>query len=136
MCILARKELYFSIMKLRIKGNSIRIRLSKTEVEQLCTTGRVVETTHFGNNSFSYVLLKSETDTVLDASFNDGCITIIVPGSMIQGWYENNVVGFSHYKEIGNDEQLFLLIEKDFKCIDSEVMEDQSDNYENPLKTC
>ena len=37
---------------------------------------------------------------------------------------------------LGNERKLFLLFEKDFKCIDGEVLEDQSDNFENPLAAC
>jgi hypothetical protein len=37
--------------------------------------------------------------------------------------------------EIGNDKYLFLLVEKDFVCLDNTV-EDQSDNYPNPNAVC
>lgn len=43
-------------MKIRIKGNSIRYRLTKTEVETFCKTGSYKETTNFGNSVFTYQL--------------------------------------------------------------------------------
>ena len=43
--------------------------------------------------------------------------------------------GFENNMDFGDGKQLFLLIEKDFVCLD-ETIEDQSDNYENPSKTC
>jgi hypothetical protein len=46
------------------------------------------------------------------------------------------VVGFSGEKPLTGQENLFLLVEKDFKCIDAEVIEDQSDNYEHPTNSC
>jgi len=123
-------------MKIRIKGNSIRIRLSKTEVQQVCTTGLVEETTNIGNPVFRYRLQRSHEVTELDATFEGGCITVLMPEAQTEGWYENDTVGYQHYKELGNGQQLFLLVEKDFKCIDNEVQEDQSDNYDNPLHSC
>jgi len=38
--------------------------------------------------------------------------------------------------DIGDDKHLYLLLEKDFKCIDAPAHEDQSDNFENPHKHC
>jgi len=37
--------------------------------------------------------------------------------------------------KINDDQSLYLLIEKDFKCLD-ETTEDQSDNFENPNIAC
>ena len=43
-------------MKIRLKGDTIRYRLTKTEVESLCTKGYVEEITHFGEQVFKYAL--------------------------------------------------------------------------------
>jgi len=51
-------------------------------------------------------------------------------------WAANEVVGYEHNMDIGNGKQLYLLLEKDFKCIDAPPSEDQSDNFENPHKVC
>ncbi len=50
-----------------------------------------------------------------------------MPEIMAAEWEITDRVGFE-----GFDNDLFLLIEKDFKCLD-ETIEDQSDNYDNPL---
>ena len=122
-------------MKLRIKGNSLRIRLTKTEVSKLAQTGYLEEQTSFPNNRFVYALQKVVDAIVLSATFENNKITIFVPASFIEDWVGNNIVGLDTKMPISQTESLYLLIEKDFICLD-ETTEDQSDNYENPGKTC
>lgn len=122
-------------MKLRIKGNSIRLRLSKSEVEKVAIAKYLQETTSFGNRTFSYSLQIKDGGNELSADFADGEITVFIPESLIKDWAVNRVVGFESRMQINNTESLYILIEKDFQCLDK-TMEDQSDNYENPDKTC
>lgn len=122
-------------MKIRIKGNSLRIRLSKTEVAIFARDGYVAEKTEFNNGSFIYAI-KSSDDESLSAGFTNGNMTLFVPSQLLQQWASSNMVGLQHHMPLNNGNQLFLLIEKDFKCIDAGVTEDQSDYFENPLKAC
>jgi hypothetical protein len=48
---------------------------------------------------------------------------------------DTDVIGFDNTIDMDNGRKLFLLIEKDFVCLDH-TLEDQSDNYENPGKVC
>jgi len=118
-------------MKIRIKGNSIRYRLTKSEVETFCKTGRFEETTDFGNTKFIYALQAKEGITVLDARFEGNAITLFLEQSKSNDWFKTNQVGFSHRINRPNGTTLELLLEKDFVCMD-ETVEDQSDNYPNP----
>ena len=122
-------------MKIRIQGNSIRIRLSKSEVDKLSAIGYIEEKTSFGSNSFCYCLQRKSEISELAASYMDNKITMYVPELFLANWPENNIVGFDANMPIGENEHLYLLLEKDFKCLDN-VTEDQSDNFENPNKTC
>jgi len=63
----------------------------------------------------------------MSASFENGKITLQMPEEMINELESTDRVGFS-----GNTGTLKLLIEKDFTCLDNTI-EDQSDNYPNPL---
>ena len=121
-------------MKLRIKGNSLRIRLTKTEVSKLAETGYLEEQTIFPNNRFIYALQKTDA-AALSATFESNKITMLVPDLFIKDWPVNDVVGLDTKMQLPNNESLFLLIEKDFVCLD-ETTEDQRDNYENPNKNC
>jgi len=114
-------------MKIRIKGNSLRYRLTKSDVANIIKDGRLEELTEFGHGNALVYALQTTTDYDLSATFHDNRITLFVPHSMVQRLAETDEVGFEN--EQG---QLFLLVEKDFTCLD-EVEEDQSDNYPNPL---
>ena len=122
-------------MKLRIKGNSLRIRLTKTEVGKLADTGYVEEQTLFAGNKLVYALLSVDSGNELSATLDANKITMFVPHELIKDWPQNNVVGFNASMTVSENETLYLLLEKDFVCIE-ETMEDQSDHYGNPNKTC
>lgn len=113
-------------MKIRIKGNSLRYRLTKTDVNCLCTKGYLEEKTSFGNSELTYALQLNNSDD-LSATFENNKITLFMPQAMAKEWLETEKVGFE-----SNNNNLYLLVEKDFTCLDN-VAEDQSDNYPNPL---
>jgi hypothetical protein len=120
-------------MKVRIKGNSVRYRLAKSEVRKLKDEGIVEESTHFpGQVKFSYVLQADDSVDALTADFSDNRMTIRIPAREAQVWYDSNRVGYNGGLPIDNGEHLSLLVEKDFQCLD-ETHEDQTDNYPNPL---
>jgi 3-methyladenine DNA glycosylase Mpg len=115
-------------MKIRIKGNSLRYRLTKTDVERFAEEGYLEEQTVFGNGVLTYALQVYGSNE-LSASFEDNKITLFMPEIMAEDWATTDRVGFEETAG-----PLYLLIEKDFKCLDN-VAEDQSDNYPNPLLT-
>jgi hypothetical protein len=119
-------------MKIRIKGNSLRFRLTRSEVDQFVLTGCVEEKVNFGNSIFYYSLTKSAQDQ-LYASYKDNKITLYFPLSFISQWADSAQTGFEYNMEVeGSETPLYLLVEKDFTCLDK-TNEDQSDNYPNPL---
>lgn len=122
-------------MKIRIKGNSLRMRLSKSDVARITTVGYIEERTQFINNAFIYSLQRVPAGSQLSASFEAGKITMFVPQSLIVDWDVNDIITFDAYMSVGAGEELYLLLEKDFQCLDH-TTEDQSDNYLNPNKTC
>lgn len=123
-------------MKIRIKGNSIRLRLTKSEVDTLAATGMIEEKTEFDDNSFRYKLQTKKGIATLDAIIDNNTITVLMPEKVAIQWPDNTIVSHPHTKELKNGKSLLLLVEKDFKCIDAPPHEDQSDNYENPLLSC
>jgi|688.fasta_scaffold08460_11 hypothetical protein len=117
-------------MKIRIKGNTIRLRLVRTEVKQLQEQGYVEEKTDFSSSEFSYRLEAKEGIKGLEAQFSSNKITIYLPKSEALIWYDTDQITYKN-----NFEKLLLLIEKDFVCLDH-TDEDQSDNYANPNTKC
>ena len=119
-------------MKIRIKGNSLRFRITRSELIDFRTTGYLEEKTEFGINSLAYALTRIRTGANLSAEFSENKITMNIPEQLSTEWTETERVGFKFEMEIGNGRKLFLLLEKDFTCLD-QVAEDQSDHFENPL---
>lgn len=119
-------------MKIRIKGNSLRYRLSRPEVERFSATGLVEERVNFGAASLTYALCSTDARE-LSAAFADSRIVVYLPAAFIDEWVHTDKVGFDHRMPLaGTDQNLYLLVEKDYTCLDK-VEEDQSDNYPNPL---
>lgn len=117
-------------MKIRIKGNTVRYRLVKSEVKQLQEKGFVEESTTFATSKFGYRLETKKEIESLEADFSNHTIIMYIPEKEAQLWYSSDRIT---YKNRFND--LTLLLEKDFVCLDH-TDEDQSDNYPNPNQTC
>jgi len=118
-------------MKIRILGNSVRFRLTRSEVHALCTEGYVENQTIFEDSVFSYAVRFVEDSERLSAQFMDNTITLNLPQSLGSNWHRTERVGFSETIDFKDNGCLSLLLEKDFTCLD-ERQEDQSDNYPNP----
>jgi hypothetical protein len=114
-------------MKIRIKGNSLRYRLTKTDVKQLAENSSIEEVIDFGATTLTYSLQCLPIDG-LEVKFFENKITVFMPCKMVHEWTATAIVGFD-----GKYNDVYLLIEKDFMCLDI-VAEDQNDNYPNPNK--
>ena len=113
-------------MKIRIKSNSVRCRLTRSDVAGLVGNGYLEDSVNFDAQKLVYAL-KIMDEGQLSAGFNDNTVTLFMPRNMISELAETDKTGFEN-----NNGELYLLVEKDFTCLDS-VAEDQSDNYPNPL---
>jgi hypothetical protein len=125
-------------MKLRIRGNSIRLRLGQSEVQRLLVSGSVEESTAFGPSEeqrFSYSLYVSLDLPDVSASFADGRIIVRVPMTTAREWVTTDQVSIDAIQPNGDDGQLRILIEKDFACIDAPGNESQEDAFPHPLLT-
>ncbi len=123
-------------MKIRIKGNSIRLRLTKTDIQNLKTVEKVEEKTILsGNQIFQYSLEKNENSDSLKATFENSKISVFLPQNEWETLVNTDEITVSGHQENGEEGNLFLLIEKDLKCLDA-TFEDQSDMYENPKAHC
>ncbi|WP_422923470.1 DUF7009 family protein [Singulisphaera sp. PoT] len=126
-------------MKLRLKGNSIRIRLDRRDIETLVERGRIVDTLRFGPvAAFSYSV---ETGSVTRdrpwASYEDGRLTVRIDPDDAEAWLEGDRVGFDHQQPVDAG-VVRVLLEKDFACIDRPAGEEADDAYAfpNPSAAC
>ena len=116
-------------MKLRTTHNSIRIRIRKSELITLQKNGIVEETITFPNNIvFKFALSINNSNNDLNAILEDNKLQIIIAKTTANQWITTNEVGIEKHIDLANGEQLHLLVEKDFPCLDREN-EDKSDTF-------
>ena len=123
-------------MKLRIRGNSIRLRLLRGEVAQFSATGAVSETVNFGQLSLIYTLRASGAASKISAKFANNEIIITVPDALARDWAESNEIGFEAEQLISANETLKILVEKDFVCLDRPDDADNRDAYPHQSINC
>jgi hypothetical protein len=120
-------------MKLRIKGNSLRLRVSPSEMEQLLQSGRVEETIYFGADEgarLTYALEHSAQAEAMTIRYRPQEVTVLVSSREARNWAEGNGVGL--YGATGSSHRpLELAIEKDFACLDKNGVEN-ADTFPNP----
>ncbi|HKP69946.1 MAG TPA: hypothetical protein VJV05_11730 [Pyrinomonadaceae bacterium] len=115
-------------MKLRIKGNSIRLRLLRSEVERFAAEGRISDEISFGGNALRYTLLASDT-AATHAAMGNGEITITIPQNTATEWTISDQVGIEAEHPIGEGKILSILIEKDFVCVGRPDDPDRADAF-------
>ena len=114
-------------MKLRFQSNSLRLRLSQSEVARLADTGKVEELIAFApGQKFSYSI-ESRPVAALAATLDGSHIRVLLPEDLSKAWIESDQTGI----EGGND-SLRVLVEKDFQCLHRASSED-ADAFPNPL---
>jgi hypothetical protein len=115
-------------MKLRIRGNSVRLRLTQTEVATLAEQGLVEEKTDFGNGQmFVYAVAVSSKFETVTADFQHGQIHIFIPQTIAEIWANGNDVGI-----FAEQDTLKLLIEKDFTCLITRNTTEDDDTFPHP----
>ena len=128
-------------MKIRIQGNSIRLRLSQSEVKTFHETGAVQDQISFGvapDDVLTYALKRIDIPDI-SAFFAQNQITVQVPPEKAIAWATSEKqIGMEHLMRHSSGENgaLRILIEKDFKCLADRPEEDESDNFPNPNLSC
>lgn len=121
-------------MKLRIRGNSIRLRLSQQNVKVFGEEGRVEDSIQFGaaaGGKLTYALATADVKK-LKSEFKDNTLTVFVPNELAKIWVESQLVGLEHLDSTTENDQVRILVEKDFKCMHVRINEDESDSFPHP----
>jgi hypothetical protein len=126
-------------MKLRLKGNSIRVRLDRRDIERLIEKGRVDDAVRFGPElAFSYAVEAGLAPRGRPtAHYTVGCLTILIDPNDADEWLSGDRVGFDHQQPVDGG-FVRVLLEKDFACIDRPTGDEADDAYAfpNPSATC
>ena len=124
-------------MKLRLRGNSLRLRLTQREVRALVETGSVEETTSFGPHAaLTYVLAVAPGESAVRAAFEAGVVRVTLPAAEAHAWATSERVAIEVEQPAGASGALRVLVEKDFACLKTRSGETDDDAYPNPHPTC
>jgi hypothetical protein len=120
-------------VKLRIKGDSLRLRLSQGEMRALAQQGEVEDRISFpGGAALRYRLRVDHEKTVISTSYDANIINILVPASQSERWCGTDLVTLSASQPLPAGGELRIVLEKDWACLAPREGEDESDNFPHP----
>jgi len=120
-------------LKLRVLDNSIRLRLTQSEVDDVNAEGLVRGRVRFaGSNTFDYVLESSPATVKPEAHISNNVLTVRVPRMDIERWAGSEQVSIESEQGLDDGEYLKILVEKDFHCLAPRDGEDESDMFPHP----
>jgi hypothetical protein len=122
-------------MKLRIKGNSLRLRVSRSELARFQAGGRIEETIHFTaapEATLTYALESALKPSPVTVRYGSREVTVILSKDRARIWGGQSEVGVYTTLDMGPAGSLEVVVEKDFACLDRSD-EDNSDTFANPL---
>lgn len=119
-------------MKLRIKGDSLRIRVTQTELQDFVTQGQVEDRIRFGpDRALAYRLALDPKASRLSAGFEHDSIEVRIPEADARNWSQTDLVTLAGTQEQSGVE-LRIVVEKDFACLAPREGEDEADNFPHP----
>jgi hypothetical protein len=106
-------------MKLRFRGNTLRLRVNQREVDTLAKGATLQERIVFpGANDLSYVL-ETKAEPGGQASFHDGIIRVSASGADVKDWAASSTSLGIYFDLPTNGSVLKIAIEKDLECVDA-----------------
>jgi len=118
-------------MKLRIRGDSIRVRLTQTEVASVANGELVEESLNFANGaSLRYSVEPNPEASVVGASLVNNRVILALPLEQALRWAQGSEVAMlSPAGAVPS-----VLVEKDFACLKPRANEneDETDMFPNP----
>lgn len=124
-------------MKLRIKGNSIRLRVSRSDLATLAESNVIKDEVHFSsdpNQAWIYGIVRSRDLSAPTVAFEQNRVFVIARDEGVEKWLRTEEVGIYFSIEIGSNGRLDVALEKDFACLDRSD-EDNADTFPNPHAT-
>src|ERR1700761_4470900 len=108
-------------MKLRIKGNSLRLRVSRSELQQFVQGQRIQKTIYFGQEPGARLTYTLESNATIRDTTAQYClheVTIQIPSAVARSWATGDSISVSGRKDLGPAGTLEILVEKDLACLD------------------
>jgi hypothetical protein len=119
-------------MKLRIKGNTVRLRLTQGEVRALGEAGQVQERTEFpGGTALLYRVRSDDKISEISIGYEGNIIEVRVPAPVAAQWCATEQVTLSATPALAAG-TVEVVLEKDFACLAPRPGEDESDHFPHP----
>lgn len=121
-------------MKLRIRGNSIRLRLQRAEVAALARDGVLRDTLVLGpdpGEGWHYGITLTDADFV-GVRHKAGDLAVLLPRAVALELAGTDRVGVEAEISVAPETTLRVLIEKDYQCLVDRPGEDDRDAFQNP----
>ena len=120
-------------MKLRLEGNTLRLRLKRPEIDTLQAHGRVEASVDFGPAGRLVYALEVSGAERLGVRYAPGEIVVAVPAAQAARWAgSEEEVGMEATHALPDGGTLSLLVEKDFQCLHRPLTEADRDAFYNP----
>ena len=119
-------------MKLRIKGPTLRLRLTQGEIRALETQSVVEERVPFAAGvDLVYRLTSDAAAREISAHYRDGVVEVRIPQDTARRWCTTGLVTLAHEQPLPQG-TLRITLEKDYACLTARLDEDESDNFPHP----
>lgn len=122
-------------MKLRIRNDSLRLRLTQSEVDRFAASGNLSDSVAFGpepHQGLVYSIRMDQAARSINADITNNRIEIRVPFAAAAEWTGTKKVGLEADQDIGNGRFLNILIEKDFVRLKPRLLDDEIDKFPHP----
>ena len=100
-------------MKLWIRGNSLRLRVSKTELAMIAETGKAEDTTRFSSEQSLRYAIEVRPTGAVTATFTDSAILVTLPKARLDLWLRPGEISVEGSQPIGGGKVLQVVLEKD-----------------------
>jgi hypothetical protein len=128
-------------MKLRMQDDSVRFRLTQSEVAKLAGGQRIEAAVRFAEGPTEALIYAVQVGPKLkdvEARFSQREIRVTLPEIVVRTWATTDQVSIENLQPIGNNSYLRILVEKDFRCLHSGAEFSESDNesdaFPNPAE--
>ena len=118
-------------MKIRLTGQSLRLRLTQSEVSRLGLGKPVTEAIAFpGDARLECILQPSPSASLISVTLRASSMRVLVSDRQLYEWAASDHVGIEACVRVDQLTSINVLIEKDFQCLDNRP--EDTDAFPNP----